>query len=170
MAYENQFLYSTSYTNKGDYMNIVPTNVNYNYLLMTRNLTTLIKKYPFINIQSIGNSPLNKKLYSIRLGIGKKEVFYAGSFHANEWITSLLLMKFIEDYCNSYIEDSKLYGISIKELYENVSIYIVPMVNPDGVDLVTNSLSIKSSIYRKALNIAHNYPDIPFPQRMESKY
>lgn len=43
-------------------------------------------------------------------------------------------------------------------------------INPTGVDLVTGYLNPSSSAYIKAKNIASQFPDIPFPSRMESKY
>ena len=151
-------------------MSIVPTNVNYNSSLLLQNLIILNRTYPFLNIQSVGNSVLGKKIYAIKLGHGPKKVFYSASIHANEWITSVLLMKFIEDYCIAYNNNSSLYGYSIRRLFNSASIYIMPMVNPDGVDLVTGALSSSSSAYLNAQAIANQFPDIPFPSRLESKY
>lgn len=148
-------------------MSIVSTNVNYGYFLMQQNLTTLIRTYPFLNIQTVGNSILGKNIYVVKLGKGPKKVFYSASFHANEWITSVLLMKFIEDYCIAYNNNSRLYGYSIRNLFNSVSIYIMPMVNPDGVDLVTGFLNQNSYAYLRVQNIANQFPDIPFPSRME---
>lgn len=149
-------------------MSIVPTNVSYNYSLMSQNLVTLNRTYPFLNIQTAENSVLGKNIYVVKLGKGTKKVFYSASIHANEWITSVLLMKFIEDYCIAYNNNSRLYGYSIRRLFNSVSIYIMPMVNPDGVDLVTYNLNPFSSAYLRAQNIANQFPDIPFPSRMES--
>ena len=100
-------------------------------------------------------------------GNGSKEVFYSGSIHANEWITSILLMKFIEDYCIAYSNNSKLYGYSVRDLFNSVSIYIMPMVNPDGVDLVTEQISKNSNAFITAEDISKNFSDIPFPSRLE---
>ena len=149
-------------------MSIVPTNVSYNYFLMSRNLASLNRTYPFLNIQTVGNSVLGKNIYVIKLGKGTKKVFYSASIHANEWITSVLLMKFIEDYCIAYNNNSRLYGYSVRRLFNSVSIYIMPMVNPDGVDLITSNLNKTSLAYLNALNISRQFPDIPFPSRMES--
>lgn len=101
-------------------------------------------------------------IFCIRLGNGKKEVFYNASFHANEWITTPVLMKFIEDFCIAYTNNSSIYGYNAREIFNSTSIYIVPMVNPDGVNLATGSLTYGAS-YNYAKNIASNYPDIPFP-------
>ena len=117
-------------------MNIVPTNVNYNYSLMRQNLTILNRTYTFLNIQAVGSSFMGKTIYVVKLGRGTKKVFYSASIHANEWITSVLLMKFIENYCIAYQHNSTLYGVSVRNLFNSVSIYIMPMVNPDGIGLI----------------------------------
>ena len=151
-------------------MSIVPTNINYNYSIMFQNLIVLNHTYSFLNIQTVGTSVLGKNIYVVKLGKGSKNVFYSGSIHANEWITSVLLMQFIENYCIAYKNNSNLYGYSIRDLFNTVSIYIMPMVNPDGVNLVTGNLSQNSFAFINAQNISKNFADIPFPSRMESKY
>lgn len=112
---------------------------------------------------SYGKSVLNKELYFIRLGRGPKEVFYSASMHANEWINSVFMMKFIENYAEAYRTNGRIYNQSIRELFNRVSIYVSPMVNPDGVDLVLDVLNKNSTAYKNARTIASNYPNIPFP-------
>ncbi len=144
-------------------MNIVPTNTNYTYTLMVQNLNTLVRKYTFLNLQTVGNSVMGKDIYVVKLGIGPNRVFYSSSIHANEWITSILLMKFIEDYCQAYVSDTTLYGYSIRKLFRSSTIYLMPMVNPDGVDLATGSMDSNSAYFKNARTIATQFPDIPFP-------
>ena len=122
-------------------MEIVNTNINYTYEIMINDINKLKKRYEFIENGSIGYSVLGKNMPYIKIGRGVKEVLYTAAFHANEWITSVLLMKFIEDYCNSYISNSTLYNYNIRNLFKSCSIYIMPMVNPDGVDIVNRCIS-----------------------------
>lgn len=116
-------------------MSIISTNVSYNSNVLRQNLSLLLRTYPFLNVQTVGNSVLRKPIYVIKLGRGPKKVFYSASIHANEWITTPILMKFIEDYSQAYVNNSTLYGYSIRSLFQSASIFIMPMVNPDGVGL-----------------------------------
>ena len=92
-----------------------------------------------------------------------KKCFTPLLFIGNEWITSPVLMKFVEDYCFSYVNNLRIFNVNARTLFNSVSIYIMPMVNPDGVDLVTGEISPNSSLYTNTKLIADNYPTIPFP-------
>lgn len=144
--------------------NIVQTDISYTYDNLVRNISGLSRIYPFLQIGSIGRSVLGRPLPVIRIGEGKKEVFYNASIHANEWITTPVLMKFLEEYSRRYVEDSTIFGYNARDLFENTTLYVVPMINPDGVDLVTGAIREGDAVYNQAQEIAENYSDIPFPE------
>ena len=143
---------------------IVPTDVHYGYNILSINLDGLKSKYPFLDIGNIGYSSLGRSIPYIRFGRGQKQVFYSASIHANEYITSILLMKFLENLCAAYEKDSTIFEYRARYLFENVSLYIVPMVNPDGVDLVVGNIEkYLPDIFEYAKSLSNNYPNIPFP-------
>ncbi len=55
-----------------------------------------------------------------------------------------------------------LYTVQAAWLFYGFSLYLVPMVNPDGVDLVNGVLEEGASL-EEAERIAADYPKIPFP-------
>lgn len=142
---------------------IVDTNINYSSNILARDIKNLKLVYPFLEVGEIGKSVLGKSLSYIKIGMGNRQVFYNASFHANEWITTPVLMKFLEEYSRAFVNNQRIFGYNAKNLYYNTTLYIVPMVNPDGVDLVTGSLKNVDNAYKNAQNIANNFPNIEFP-------
>ena len=119
---------------------VVPTDVPYSYMLLTYICEGLLMRYPFLSGGVIGKSVMGKSIPYLSIGQGKDEVFYNASHHANEWITTPLLLKFIEEYSESFANGGSLYGTLAVQLFKKATLYIVPMVNPDGVDLVNGVL------------------------------
>lgn len=141
---------------------LVPTNVQYSYVLLTLLTEGLAVRYPFLKTGSFGQSVMGKNLVYIRLGTGEKEVFYNAAHHANEWLTTPVLLKFTEDYADAFSQGGSIGGTPANTLFRNYSLYLAPMVDPDGVDLVTGVLS-SGGYYNQAVRISEQYPQVSFP-------
>lgn len=63
------------------------------------------------------------------------------AFHANEWITSLVLMGLLEEMAASYEYNGSIGGHGVRQLLAANTLWFVPMVNPDGVELVLHGVS-----------------------------
>jgi Predicted carboxypeptidase len=134
-------------------IDVVFTDVELSYEIMERNIFALKGRYPFIEVGTAGKSILGKNLYYIRLGNGPNQVFYNGSHHGTEWITSLLLMKFIEDFSKAYSARGNIGSFNTNTIWNSSSIYIIPMVNPDGVDLVQGVIGPGNPYYQQAVSL-----------------
>lgn len=126
---------------------------DYGYDEMMQDIQALQARYPFIQVQTIGSSVQGRSIPALRIGTGPKEVHYNGSFHANEWITTVLLMKFIEEYAQAYAEGRNIGSFHIPQLYEETSLWVVPMVNPDGVELVQEGISPEDPRFEEVVAI-----------------
>ncbi|GGA16651.1 M14 family metallopeptidase [Psychrobacillus lasiicapitis] len=117
---------------------IVSGKQDYDYNTMIFDIRRLQAIYPFLRVSSIGNTVLGKDIPEIEIGNGEKRVHYNASFHANEWITTPILLTFLNDYLLSLTNQRSIRGLATSPLYIQTTLSIVPMVNPDGVDLVLN--------------------------------
>lgn len=115
--------------------NIIKTDKNYTYDILKNDLLFLQYEYNLFKISNIGKSTLGEEILYIRLGNGNRKLFINASHHANEWMTSLVTMMFIEKYLKLYKNKENYKGYNIQDLWNRTSLYIVPMVNPDGVNL-----------------------------------
>ena len=144
-------------------MAIVRTDVPMTSALCEETVKQLAEAYPFIETEVLTTTAFGRPVWAMELGEGERKVIYSAAHHANEWITATLLLKFTEELAQAVKTGGKLYGVEAKNIFKAATIYIVPMVDPDGVDLVTGAIQPLSEEYTAARQIAGNFPDIPFP-------
>lgn len=142
---------------------VVPTTVPFTYEVLCLCLQGLSARYPFLTVNAFDETAYGRKLYQIAVGLGSRKVLYNAAHHANEWLTTPLLLRFLEQYANAISEAGNIFGYSAQTLYQKTTLHLVPMVDPDGVDLVTGGLTPQEAGYAQAQAIAANYPAIPFP-------
>lgn len=142
---------------------VVSAEVPYSYAYNTILLDGLTARYPFLTESRAGRSIMGRPLAAVQVGKGETAVFYNAAHHANEWITSTLVMRWLENYGAAIASDGEIYGRRAKTLFERTTLHLMPLVNPDGVDLVTGALPAEDSYYQRAAAMAEYYPAIPFP-------
>ncbi|MBO5953740.1 MAG: M14 family metallocarboxypeptidase [Oscillospiraceae bacterium] len=145
-------------------MAIVQTDIPITSESCDRMIQQIVAAYPFCRTEVIGTTAFQRPLRTLVIGNGPRKVIYSASHHANEWITSLVLLKFGEELAQAISENGVINGIEAKELADAATIYMVPMVDPDGVDLVTGAIPPGSVPYETARTLAEFYPNIPFPE------
>ena len=145
-------------------MAIVQTDVPITSESVRRMLRELADTYPAFRLEQIGTTAYQRPIEALVIGSGPRKVLYSAAHHANEWITALVLLKFAEDYAQALSQQGKIGDADALTLYRGATVYLVPLVNPDGVDLVTGALEPGTIPYETAWALGQNYPDIPFPE------
>ncbi|WP_156289181.1 M14 family metallopeptidase [Oceanobacillus salinisoli] len=138
---------------------IVNDITEYTYEKLVSDLNRLTSIYPFIESQTIGQSVMGKDIIELQVGIGTKEVHVNGSFHANEWITTPLIVRFLNDYVLSLTNNLPIRGLFMLPYFMNTRLSLVPMVNPDGVNLVIVGASAAGNRREQVLAINNQDED-----------
>ena len=127
-------------------------------------IDALLQAYPFLRSEVLTTTAFGRPVRTLVIGEGDRKVIYSAAHHANEWITTPVILKFVEDLAQAVSEGGTLYGVKAENIVKAATVYTVPMVDPDGVDLVTGAIAPGTLEYEAARRIADNYPDIPFPE------
>jgi g-D-glutamyl-meso-diaminopimelate peptidase len=126
-------------------------------------IRTLEETYPFLETEVLTTTVFGRPVQAMKLGDGERQVIFTAAHHANEWITATLLLKFAEDLAEAIRTGGKLWGVPAKTIAEAATVHIIPLVDPDGVDLVTGAIPEDSREYTAARDIAESFPAISFP-------
>lgn len=126
--------------------------MSYDYKWLKESTERLLMEYPIVKREIIGESVMKKQIYCLSISGGAKKLFINGAHHGLEYITSGFIMKFLRDYADAVTKNREFFGYDAKELAKKVSLYAVPMVNPDGVDIAVNGLDITNPYHQKLIS------------------
>lgn len=145
-------------------MAIVNTTVPITAERCDQMIQEIVRTYPFCRSEVLATTAFQRQIRTLVIGNGERKVIYSASHHANEWITSLVLLKYAEDLAQAIQSGGQIGGVSARQIADTATIYMVPMVDPDGVDLVTGAIQPGNIQYDLAQRLGADYPDIPFPE------
>lgn len=143
---------------------VVPVDIPFTSRVLRLCIRGLTARYPALQEMTLTRTRNGRAVPLLQFGRGARTVFYNAAHHANEWITTPVLMKFLEDYCAAAAAGGTIWQQAAARLARQTTLVLAPMVNPDGVDLVTGAIAPGSGEYRAAQQLAGAYPDIPFPE------
>ena len=145
-------------------MSIVITDVPVTSASYDRMILQIVNTYPFCRTELLTTTAFGRPVRTLVIGRGPRKVIFSASHHANEWITTLVLLQFAEDFAKAIDTGGRIFDTDARELEQQATIYMVPMVDPDGVDLVVGAIAPRSPQYAIARQFAEDYPNIPFPE------
>ena len=127
-----------------------------NYSKMMEHLNELCQNHKEMELSYIGKSVFDRPIPLVTIGDrqARKSVLYVSTHHANENVCTSVMLNFIKDYFEAYERFAQMYRINMRFLYKTRRIYIIPMLNPDGVEYRLNGVKDENPIRDRV--IAYN--------------
>ena len=96
-----------------------------------KELRQLEQAFPAARVFRAGKSALGKEIPALGMGRLKNASLFVGATHGEEWLTSLLLMRFAWEIAAAWTDEAPSFAGVTREK----GLIIVPMLNPDGVEI-----------------------------------
>ena len=104
------------------------------YYEVIRSMIYQIKRsYPFVSCHVCGRSLAGRAIFVLSIGPVKKSSLFVAGVHGQEWLTSLILLRFFENICRSIACKEPMCGINICDITNGIS--IIPCLNPDSAQI-----------------------------------
>lgn len=116
------------------------------YEAVTGTLSLLCKE---ARTEVLGCSVLGREIPIVRLGTGQRAVLYVGGVYGTDAVISRVLLDFIQDCLSCLSRKMTQYSYPLEQLFRERSIYIVPMLNPDGVCYVREGVGVDNPLYAR---------------------
>ena len=145
-------------------------NGKYTYSSLVSDLLSITKlhqKDKPVKLYKIGTSLDKRSIYCLQISNpkAKKKVILTAGMHGREYMNPYFVMDNIEDMLNHYDTSSSKKGYTYRQLYNEVCLYVIPMLNPDGISIAQQGAkAIKNKALRanvqkiqKRLGISYRY-------------
>ncbi len=109
----------------------------YTYQEMCEDLELLAYAYPdIVSLMWPGTSADGRAIPAVLFGnpAAEQTVFIQAAIHGREHLTTLLVMEQLETYAKAY-EFGSYDGVTYRDIFSEVALFVVPMSNPDGVSV-----------------------------------
>ncbi len=124
----------------------------YDYKTLTADIDRL--GYDFIERTLIGKSVEGREINCITIGGGRRTTLIAAAFHGLESITAAAVMRFAADYAAHITSGEMFFGKSAARLFVRNTLHIVPMVNPDGVNIAAHGIDPSNPVHSELIGMA----------------
>ncbi|MCA0152979.1 M14 family metallopeptidase [Winogradskyella vincentii] len=128
-----------------DYSNIKEPLLFGRYIT-NKDIEKCFKKLRKIKVEVIGNSVENRPIYGMKVGHGSIKILMWSQMHGNESTTTKALF----DCLNLFESKNEL----SKNILENCTLYIIPILNPDGSQYYTRLNANKVDLNRDAQDLS----------------
>jgi len=143
-----------------------PTYSQYDSIM--RKFTTL---YPGLcHLDTIGISIYGKLILALKISDNvandeeEPEVFYTSSIHGDETGGFILMLRLADYLLKNYQINSR-----VRNLVDNLEIWINPLANPDGMYRTGNVISSPTRYNANGIDLNRNFPDPMTPNTMQQK-
>lgn len=97
-------------------------------------------------VETIGHSVKQKPIYGLKIGQGKKRILLWSQMHGNESTTTKALF----DLLNTFVQEVS----DVNYILEACTLYIIPILNPDGAEAYTRINANEVDLNRDAQNLS----------------
>lgn len=130
---------------------MITLNQSYTYEELLRNLQESGAQYPdFTVYKEVGESHDERSIPMLRVGLGLDALILTAGIHGKESINPVLLTRMAQEYSQAYQDNLNMRNYPVRELLDHCSICFLPIVNPDGYVIATESFNaIRNPILRQ---------------------
>lgn len=125
-----------------------PKNKNFTHFNRKFLINNLVKEYDFLFSGRIGQSLCGRSIDFIRLGNPNKSNLWVCAHHGMEWLTSMVVLKFLKEVCDKIKNKRCFCGINLEKKFDEKGLVIIPCLNPDGVDISLQGPAAAGNFYR----------------------
>ena len=97
-------------------MAIVQTDVPQTSELCEQTIGQLLRRYPAFSSESLTTTAFGRPVLSLVIGQGQRRVLYSAAHHANEWITTPVLLKFLEELAQAAENGGNIFGVPARNV------------------------------------------------------
>lgn len=114
--------------------------------ITNKNIEPLLEKISkFTEVKTIGKSVLNNPIYGLKIGNGDKRILMWSQMHGNESTTTKALF----DLLNTLLDNDS----ELDYILQSCTLYIIPILNPDGALAYTRINGNKVDLNRDAQDL-----------------